>query len=169
MGQVPPGFEFPAALDQFGVPHGDINGTEPLPNGVDFWWDEFAGNTGNCWFDNTGADGSPDSVTGSGDAGTFPSAPPDPLPDCSGGEDPDSSTGNGDPVKEQYLVDCSRGPSPSPPPITCDWWTPPEKPGSAAAARERAKADREAQAFLRTAEADRLRQRMEALAAGAAD
>ncbi len=28
-----------------------------LPNGVDFWWDEFPGNDGNCWFDNTGPDG----------------------------------------------------------------------------------------------------------------
>ena len=43
---------------QFDVPHGTINGSAPLPNGVDFWWDEFSGNTGNCWFDNTGFDGS---------------------------------------------------------------------------------------------------------------
>jgi hypothetical protein len=26
-------------------------------NGVDFWWDEFLGNTGNCFYDNTGPDG----------------------------------------------------------------------------------------------------------------
>ena len=170
MGQVPPGFEFPAALDQFDVPHGTINGSEPLPNGVDFWWDEFLGNTGNCWFDNTGFDGNPDSVTGAGEAGPLPSMPPNPLPDCSGGEDPSSSTGQGDPAKEQYLVDCSRGPGPAPPeppPITCDWWTPPEQPGTPAAARAQAEVARAARAFAHTAEADRLRQRMEALAAGA--
>ena len=27
------------------------------PNGVDFWWDEFPGNEGNCWHDNVGPDG----------------------------------------------------------------------------------------------------------------
>ena len=27
------------------------------PNGVDFWWDDFASNTGNCWHDNTGVNG----------------------------------------------------------------------------------------------------------------
>ena len=167
MGQVPPGFEFPDALDTFGTAHGTINGSDPLPNGVDFWWDEFASNAGNCWFDNTGADGSPGSVTGSGDAGSLPSAPPDPLPDCSGGSDPSSSTGNGDPVKEQYLADCSRGPKPEEaPPITCDWWQMPPQPGSAEAAQERRRAIREAQAFLRTPEADRMRERMDALAAG---
>ena len=37
-----------------------------LPNGVDFWWDEQSTNTGNCWFDNTGSDGTAASVTGSG-------------------------------------------------------------------------------------------------------
>ena len=33
------------------------------PNGVDFWWDEATPNTGNCWFDNTGPDGTRDSLT----------------------------------------------------------------------------------------------------------
>ena len=27
------------------------------PNGTDFWWDEFADNKNNCWYDNTGKDG----------------------------------------------------------------------------------------------------------------
>ena len=111
MGQVPPGFEFPAKLDEFDVPHGTINGSAPLPNGVDFWWDEFSGNTGNCWFNNTGFDGSPGTVTGSGDAGSMPGIPPNPLPDCSGGESPDSSVGMGDPAKTQYLIDCASGPN----------------------------------------------------------
>ena len=28
-----------------------------MPNGVDFWWDEFPSNTGNCWYPNNGSDG----------------------------------------------------------------------------------------------------------------
>ena len=34
------------------------------PNGVDFWWDEFPGDTGNCWYANTGPDGTNGSWTG---------------------------------------------------------------------------------------------------------
>src|SRR5437764_2719076 len=35
-----------------------------IPNGVDFWWDEYASNHGNCWrTDNKGQDGKPDSFT----------------------------------------------------------------------------------------------------------
>jgi hypothetical protein len=167
MGQVPAGFEFPDALDQFGElqPHGTISGSDPLPNGVDFWWDEFSGNTANCWFNNTGSDGTPDSVTGSGDAGSMPGTPPNPLPNCSDGENPDSSVGMGDPAKTNYLIDCSMGPGEGT--DACDWFDPPEQPGSAAAARAHAEAVRAARRFAQTAEADRLRQRMEELAAGA--
>ena len=165
MGQVPPGFEFPATLDQFSVPHGTINGSEPLPNGVDFWWDEFSGNTGDCWFNNTGFDGQPGSVTGSGDAGSMPGVPPNPLPDCSGGEDPSSSLGMGDPSKTQYLIDCSMGPDAGT--SSCDWFEPAQQPGSEAAARAHAEAVRKARAFAQTAEADRLSERIEELTAGA--
>ena len=35
-----------------------------LPNGVDFWWDEAPTSVNNCWFDNTGYDGTRDSLTG---------------------------------------------------------------------------------------------------------
>ena len=34
------------------------------PNGVDFWWDEFPSNTGNCWYNNIGPDGTNASWTG---------------------------------------------------------------------------------------------------------
>ena len=41
--------------------HDNVMGVSPAgkqqPNGLDFWWDNFPGNTGNCWWDNTGADG----------------------------------------------------------------------------------------------------------------
>ena len=40
------------------------NGNGDLANGrTDFWWDDFLGNTGNCWHDNIGKDGTPSSVT----------------------------------------------------------------------------------------------------------
>ena len=28
----------------------------PDPNGLDFWWDQFAGNHSNCWYSNVGRD-----------------------------------------------------------------------------------------------------------------
>ena len=36
------------------------NGTGDVTTGrTDFWWDQYLGNTGNCWHDNTGKDGTP--------------------------------------------------------------------------------------------------------------
>ena len=47
--------------------YGNVMGRDPRgrrdPNGTDFWWDNFAGNTGNCWHDNTGKEGTAASVT----------------------------------------------------------------------------------------------------------
>ena len=115
-------------------------GRASLPNGVDFWWDEFAGNNGNCWYDNTGADGSKNSITGSG-AGV----PPDLLPsNC------DTSVGQGDPVKEAVLADCSmysRGDTPGDHPL-CYWFQMPPQPGTAQAAAEQRRMARQAEAYL---------------------
>ena len=61
-----PGFKRHPGLTKFGNQSGLAGGGSvpaSLPNGVDFWWDEFPGSDGNCWFDNTGADGSEGSVT----------------------------------------------------------------------------------------------------------
>ncbi|MBW3609135.1 MAG: hypothetical protein KY463_12420 [Actinobacteria bacterium] len=44
-------------------------GGRALPNGTDFWWDEFLSNRGNCWYDNTGPGGTAAGITGPGDAG----------------------------------------------------------------------------------------------------
>jgi Right handed beta helix region len=33
------------------------------PNGIDFWWDSFPGNKGNCWYGNTGKRGTKGSIT----------------------------------------------------------------------------------------------------------
>jgi hypothetical protein len=127
MGQVPPGFTWPTAVEKFGNKTGDRD-AKRLPNGVDFWWDEFPGTNGNCWVGNTGPDGQPGSVTGSG-AGLAP----DPLPSACA-----SSVGTGDVVKEGVLVDCVtwyefKGDGAYP---LCYWFRAPAKPGSAAAARD---------------------------------
>jgi len=92
------------------------------PNGVDFWWDDFSGNTGNCWWDNTAAPGA--SVTTS----------PPLLPDCAGGTDPSTSVGTGDPVNENELTSCFAGYEtsgyPNGDPTICSWTQTPPKPGS---------------------------------------
>ncbi|HEX8205761.1 MAG TPA: right-handed parallel beta-helix repeat-containing protein [Solirubrobacteraceae bacterium] len=138
MGDVPKGFEFPETLDRYGVPHGDA-GEASLPNGHDFWWDEFLSNRWNCWYDNTSSDGSTQGVDASGTG-----VPPNLLPDCAGGRQPDLSVGYGDVAKEAYLIDCADGPGGGTG-MACDWWTAPAKPGSAEAeaqAREMAEAAR---------------------------
>jgi hypothetical protein len=165
MGQVPPGFVFPKVLGQFGVPHGD-RASARQPNGTDFWWDEFRSNTGNCWFGNVGSDGTAASVTGAGEAGKTPGIPPNPLPDCAGGQDPSSSTGAGDDAKTIYLVDCSNGPDEDSGPLDCDWWTPPAAPGSAAARAKARAFNRAAIRYAASPAGRRLQQRIEALAGG---
>jgi hypothetical protein len=159
MGEAPPGFEFPAALDRYAIPHGDA-GDSSLPNGHDFWWDEFLSNRWNCWYDNTSSDGSVPGVDASGIG-----APPNFLPDCAGGAHPDLSVGNGDVVKEAYLVDCSDGPG-GMTGIACDWWTPPAEPGSAEAAAQRRRAAEEAQRFVASPAAAELKQRIGTLGLG---
>ena len=135
MGQAPPGFEFPDALDQFGAPHGETGG--PLPNGVDFWWDEFPGNTGNCWYDNTGPDGTRASLRSDPPMGPVEGLSlPKTLPESCG-----SSIGLGAVAKEVQLVDCAGLVDLGATPLGCDWFTPPARPGSAAArSRGRAQA-----------------------------
>src|SRR4051794_800675 len=84
------------------------------PNGVDFWWDQRAGNTGNRWCDNTGFDGK------------LTSDPPAPLlPGCDG-----PSVGTENPVKDAELFDCGGPQSTGLPTVGCDWFQTPPKPGS---------------------------------------
>ncbi len=160
MGQAPKGFEFPKALDQFGAPHGETAGgnrKSTLPNGNDFWWHEWAGNTGNCWFDNTGPDGTAASVTGPGGHGT----PPDVLPsDCA------TSVGPGDNAKTFYLIDCSDGPDEETGPLDCDWWQAPPQPGSAAAVRQQRCTASAVERWEASVEAEALRDRIAELGYG---
>ena len=104
--------------------YGNVMGESPkgkaMPNGVDFWWDSFPNNTGNCWYDNTG----PAPITTS----------PSPLPDCAGGKNPDSSVGMGDPANEGELLACAAAfETGDYNPATCPWFRSPEKPGTPAA------------------------------------
>ena len=115
-----------------------------LPNGVDFWWDEFETNTGNCWYSNIGVDGKTSSITGD--------PPPPPvegtsvpkfLPeDCNA----PTNVGTGSPTKEAVLIACVADfVGASEDSTVCDWFAPPAKPGSEAAARQKAQYDAAAQ------------------------
>jgi hypothetical protein len=91
------------------------------PNGTDFWWDDFAGSRGNCWYRNTG----PKPIT---------TSPPGRLSDCKDGRDPAMSVGIGNPQNESELLSCvaafetrnfdKNGP--------CPWIRKPSEPGAGA-------------------------------------
>ena len=94
------------------------------PNGVDFWWDQGGiivdttpGYTsGNCWYSNTGSNGTAGSVTGLPSPG---GAPPDNLPSsCENSPLPGAQHGQ---VTE--LLNCMDLGAPG-----CPWFTTPPKP-----------------------------------------
>ncbi len=103
----------------------NIMGVDPSgnakPNGVDFWWDSFPGNTGNCWWGNKAAQGKR-LVTS-----------PLLLPNCLNGTTPALSIGTGDVLNEAELVSCLAGFTISGYPAgngdICTWATTPPKPG----------------------------------------
>jgi hypothetical protein len=105
---------------------GTTPGGETRPNGTDFWWDNFPGDTGNCWWGNIAAPGH--TITTS----------PILLPDCNNGTDPSSSMGTGDPANEGELTGClvgfTVGPYPQGEPYTCDWSSTPSRPSGSARA-----------------------------------
>jgi hypothetical protein len=98
--------------------YNNVMGTAPdgtyMPNGVDFWWDNFPGNTGDCWYNNKAFTGK--SIV------TSPST----LPDCSGGKDPSTSVGTGDAANEQELLGCAGSVEGGT--DTCPWYSEPPKP-----------------------------------------
>jgi hypothetical protein len=100
----------------------------PDPNGTDFWWDEFAGNTGNCWHDNTGKDGTRASLTAQPPINPVPGASSLPtdipffLPEkCA------TSTGTSGPAQDAELVSCLANFQEGAP-TPCDWFTTPAEP-----------------------------------------
>ena len=127
-----------------------------MPNGNDFWWDEFfASNTGNCWFDNTGADGTAASVTGPGDAGRLPGCRRTSLPsDCA------TSVGNGDIAKTPTWSSAPTAPTRTPARPTATGGRPRPRRAQPASAKERSTARRAAAGLLSSPESERLRQRI---------
>ncbi len=109
--------------------HDNTMGVSPKgavkPNGVDFWWDSFPGNTGNCWWGNKAAPGK--SITSS----------PFMLPSCANGTNPSMSVGVGDVVNEGELVGClvgfEIGDGDASSPLTCTWAETPDKPSGSSA------------------------------------
>jgi hypothetical protein len=88
------------------------------PNGLDFWWDQFAGNVKNCWYDNNGPE-----ADGSG----LTSDPPAPL--LPGESIPcENSVGTGTgPQKEAELLDCLVDYE-ADVHTACEWFTTPTEP-----------------------------------------
>ncbi|TMK97520.1 MAG: hypothetical protein E6G34_07275 [Actinobacteria bacterium] len=104
------------------APDGTVlpNGTGDLSTGrTDFWWDQYSGNTGNCWHDNVGKEGTAASVT---------SLPPSPILPSACDE---TSVGTGGPAQEQELTACFaaiENHEEKEEPATCPWFTTPSKP-----------------------------------------
>jgi hypothetical protein len=111
--------------------YGNVMGQAPngavLPNGTgdvstgrtDFWWDQYSGNTGNCWHGNTGKDGTAAGVTSTPPSPVLPSA-------CDS-----TSVGTGGPAQEQELLACFaaiENHEEKEEPATCPWFTTPSKP-----------------------------------------
>jgi hypothetical protein len=111
---------------------GRARGGKQMPNGVDFWWDEFPTNSGNCWFNNRGPDGSGSSWTGDPARFATPNqSVPGFLPENCGAL---GNLGIGDPVKEAVLLVCAEAAIGD---QSCEWYVPPAKPKTKAAARQR--------------------------------
>jgi hypothetical protein len=99
------------------APDGTVkpNGTgDPTTGRTDFWWDQYLGNTRNCWHDNTGKDGTAAGVTSTPLAPLLPAA-------CD-----TTSVGTVGPQQEPELLNCLAD-------ITfdtrqCPWFTTPSKP-----------------------------------------
>jgi hypothetical protein len=115
--------------------HDNVMGRTPLgavqPNGVDFWWDEFPSNTGNCWYPNTGVDGTEASIT------SDPAPPPVPGSTVPGFMPQDcgspANVGWGNAAKEAMLLDCAANGNDG----VCEWYKMPARPGSSQAAAQR--------------------------------
>jgi hypothetical protein len=111
--------------------HGNVMGVDPSghvePNGVDFWWDSFLGNTGNCWWGNKAAPGR--KITSS----------PGYLPGCANGTNPRLSIGTTFLPNELELVGCEAGFTlagyPDGSDLTCNWTKTPKQPGTTGRAR----------------------------------
>ena len=166
MGQVPQGFKAHPKLDMFGNGSGllvDGDVPEELPNGTDFWWDEHATSTNNCWYDNEGPDGTRDSLTAD--------PPMNPVPDTSlaGFLPEDCATATGNPPaygpKSALLLECfAEWESRTQPDGPCTWFDEQFQPGTSAAAAEQAEYKKHMKQLAKTPEAKNVEEYFEALA-----
>jgi hypothetical protein len=154
MGRAPRGFRPSVAVDKFGNRNSFEGGQQDrngVRNGVDFWWDEFPANEGNCWApSNVGFRGTHRSITS--DPVHNPemhgkNIPPF-LPEECDPDDPTWAAGirTGHGPKEAELVNCGTQAVPQ----ACPWFDNPEEPGTAAAAREQRRLDRDSRRLMRT-------------------
>lgn len=167
MGRAPRGFRPSVAVDKFGNPNsfrGRVQDRNGVRNGVDFWWDEFPGNEGNCWApSNVGVKGTHRSITsdplhnprvhGVNVSSNF-------LPEECDPKDPTwlLGVGDGDPDKEAELANCGLQAVPE----ACPWFDPPPEPGTSAAATEERRVERSSRRFLRTEEGAAIRENLRA-------
>ena len=151
MGEVPPDFEPHPQLTKFGNQTSLTGDPAKAPNGVDFWWDEATYNTGNCWFSNTGPDGTRDSLTADPPIGPAPDQSiPGFLP-----ENCESSMGSpAYAAKVPVLLGCfaqyeadqlEGGP--------CTWFDTPPQPGTPAARAADAAEQRQQRALAESSDA----------------
>jgi hypothetical protein len=155
MGNVPDNFRPHPGLRKFGNRSELTGGSVPdtAPNGVDFWWDEYPTNDGNCWFDNTGA--------GGGVVTSDPAAPLLPS-NCA------LSLGNpvSYAVKALVLLSCfAEWESGEAPNGSCYWFDMPARPGTAAATAEQRRRAAQMDRLAQTPEAKRLEQHFSETAA----
>ena len=111
-----------------------------MPNGVDFWWDEFPTNSGNCWFRNQRRRRHHHAASRRirrhrrWRARRCPSS-------CPRTAASPSNVGVGDARKESVLLGCvadfAEGSYDA---TVCDWFAPPAKPGSGGGRRRRQRA-----------------------------
>ncbi len=154
MGEVPPSFKPHPGLTKFGNQTTLSSSPRTAPNGVDFWWDEATPNTGNCWFDNTGPDGTRASLTA--DPPVAPAAgqsTPGFLP-----EDCETSIGGaGYSAKAPVLLSCyGQWETKELDAPGCGWYNTPPQPGSAAAKAAAARQLRMQRMLARGNVADRI-------------
>ena len=133
-----------------------------LPNGVDFWWDEAPASVENCWFDNTGYDGTRDSLTGN------PSINPTPDVSTPGFLPEDCATATGNPAgygpKFVFLLECfGEYETDNPGEGTCPWFDDQTQPGAPGFRREQAAERRHMRELAESPEAQNIEEYFSAL------
>ena len=111
--------------------HGNFMGIGPsgakMPNGVDFWWDQYPGNTDNCWYENGDVSTDPPAPFMPSDckntsSGAFYASRSSELGGCAGSLEFGDQTRTGSGSNPQYDANA------------CPWFQSPPKPGSTSVA-----------------------------------